>query len=440
MKLINKFTLWYLCITLTAMLIGFGIAYYEVKSGIDQAEIRRLKMYNDKIAEQLRLGISPDIYMRGRPSDIKVLQNEVPSARFNVYEYSFYNTDLKQKECRLTVNSFYRINDQYYSISSYNYITKATEILKGLLSSFLSIFVILLLLAVISARFVSRRILAPFHHALKQIQSFSLKQKKKLQLPEANAKELKELNCFLNSMTDKALEDYRSLKEFTENASHELQTPLAILRSKLDLLTESDIQGREAALIADMQNAIEKLSRINSSLTLLARLENHEFETRQPISLSRLSAETLNTFSELMEMKAISLQTNIADNVLLQLHPSLGDILLGNLLSNAIRHNTVNGAIELTLDKDKLVIRNTGNPPEVPTTELFRRFKKGHQQSDSIGIGLAIVKQICDLHHYYIQYNYADGWHIMQISFSEFVYASKLLQNDVFTLHPETQL
>lgn len=443
MKLINKFTLWYLCITVAAMLAGFVIAYDKVKSGIDQAEISRLKLYNDLMAEQLQKGMSPDTYMRGRPSEIRILQNEIPVNKYDVYEHSFYNTVLQHKECRLTVNSFYKIKGQYYSISSYNYITKANEILEGLFSSFLCIFFILLVLAVLSARFVSRLILAPFYRTLDRIKLFNLKQKQPLRLPVPNSEELKALHGFLSSMTDKALADYRSLKEFTENASHELQTPLAILRSKLELMTESYLQGKDddtiMAMIADMQNAIEKLSRINTSLTLLAKMENHEYDDKQVISLSQLSTEALQSFTELLEMKNISMHAQIAKGVTVQLHPALADILLGNLLSNAIRHNVANGSISFVLRRDRLEIRNTGNTPEVATTELFKRFKKGNRQSDSIGIGLAIVKQICDLNNFRIKYDYADGWHSMQIIFEESISASKLLQDDVITLHPEKQ-
>jgi signal transduction histidine kinase len=441
MKLINKFTLWYLCITVAAMLVGFVIAYDKVKSGIDQAEISRLKLYNDLMAAQLQKGISPDIYMRGRPSEIRVLSNEIPVNKFDVYEHTFYNTVLQHRECRLTVNSFYKIKGQYYSISSYNYVTKANEILDGLFSSFLCIFFILLVLAVLSARFVSRLILKPFYRTLDRIRLFNLKQKQPLRLPVPNSVELKALHGFLSSMTNKALADYRSLKEFTENASHELQTPLAILRSKLELLTEAYLQNKDedtiAAMIADMQNAIEKLSRINSSLTLLARMENHEYDNTQTISLSELTSETIHNFAELVEMKQISLNAHIGKGVSVQLHPALADILLGNLLSNAIRHNIAGGQIAISLKKNLLEIKNTGNPPDVDTEELFKRFKKGNRQSDSIGIGLAIVKQICDLNNFRIQYDYADGWHTMQIILDESISTSKLLQIDVITLHPE---
>lgn len=442
MKLVNKFTLWYLCITMAAMLAGIGIAYYKVKSEIDEAEISRLKVYNDLMAQTMRNGVSPDTYLRGRPAEIKMLKNEVPVNKYEVYEHTFYNTMLKHRECRLTVTSYYNINGTYYSICSYNYITKANEILTGLASSFIWIFSILFLLTALSARFVSRIILAPFNRTLKKIQRFNVKQKQPLSLPVPNAKELKALNNFLNNMTDKALDDYRALKEFTENASHELQTPLAILRSKLELLTESYLHGKDVdtvmSLISDMQNAIEKLSRINSSLTLLAKLENNEYDDKRTISFSGLVSETINSFSELLDMKSISLSTNIYKGIALQLHPALADILLGNMMSNAIRHNVTNGKIAVHLTREKFMISNTGLPPEVPTSELFRRFKKGNRRSDSIGIGLAIVKQICDLNHFTIQYDYAEGWHTIQIIFDESIGTLQSVTNgEVLTPHPK---
>lgn len=443
MKLVNKFTLWYLCISLAAMLAGIGIAYYKVKSEIDDAEISRLKVYNDLMAQSMRDGVSPDTYLRGRPAEIKILTNEVPVNKYEVYEHTFYNTMLKHNECRLTVTSYYNINGTYYSICSYNYITKAAEILKGLASSFIWIFSILFLLTALSAGFVSRLIFAPFNRTLKKIQRFNVKQKERLSLPVPNAKELKALNSFLNNMTDKALDDYRALKEFTENASHELQTPLAILRSKLELLTESYLHGKDVdtvmSLISDMQNSIEKLSRINSSLTLLAKMENNEYDDKRSISLTGLVTETLNSFSELLDMKSISLSSNIHKGVHIQLHPALADILLGNILSNAIRHNTPQGSIDVSLTRERLVISNTGLPPEVPTAELFRRFKKGNRKSDSIGIGLAIVKQICDLNHFTIQYDYAAGWHNIQIIFDESIGTLKSVSGDALTPRPEIQ-
>ncbi|WP_431215267.1 sensor histidine kinase [Puia sp. P3] len=198
-----------------------------------------------------------------------------------------------------------------------------------------------------------------------------------MRLPGTSTSEFRELNGFLLKMTDKVREDYQSLKEFTENASHELQTPTAIIRGKLDLLMESDIHDEQAVLIAEMQNALERLSRIHSSLTLLTKLENQEYEAKEPVNFSRLLREGLASFQELMQMKALRLVAEIEDKIYIPLHASLADLLLTNLISNAIRHNEGTGNIFVRLRREGLVIANSGREPLVPTEELFERFKKG---------------------------------------------------------------
>jgi signal transduction histidine kinase len=234
-------------------------------------------------------------------------------------------------------------------------------------------------------------------------------------------------------MIEKAQEDYQSLKEFTENASHELQTPTAIIRGKLDLLMESDIRDEQAILIAETQNALERLSRIHSSLTLLTKLENKEYEAKEPVHISNLVRETLNAFDELIEMKSLRLEAHIEKGIDIPLHAALADLLVTNLISNAIRHNAPRsgetGLIRVNLTREGLVVVNTGREPQVPTAELFERFKKGNAGSDSIGIGLAIVRQICELSQFEIIYEYRDGLHGLAVSFLPRVAASNLLQN-----------
>lgn len=252
---------------------------------------------------------------------------------------------------------------------------------------------------------------------MKAIHRFDLKQKNKLQLPETSTTEFKELNVFLRKMTDKAMEDYAAVKEFSENASHELQTPLAVIRSKIELLSETNIDGIQAALIGDMQNAIEKLSHINRSLILLTKLENQEFKVSESIKFCRVVKDVIATYEDWITMREIKLNSDLDKNIPLNIHPALAEMLISNLLSNAIRHNRDGGQIEMVLTRQHLCISNTGIPPQIPTGELFQRFKKSNQSNDSIGLGLAIVKQICEVNGYEVEYNYTDGWHSIEVYF-----------------------
>lgn len=459
MTLTNKFTLWYLAVMLMVLLIGGAIVYYEIQWKISRVEVVRHQRLNDLIAQQIRSGGD----FTNHPTRKRATITQIAADSFPLGVSSFYtrgtgwNPEFQANEYRLDVTSFYHIGDHLYRITSYSFIPSFYELLPGVVDSFKWILLLLLVLVGISGRLISKYILAPFKRTIRVVQSFDLKQKKPIRLPATRTAEFRELNVFLKKMTDKALEDYQLLKEFTENASHELQTPTAIIRGKLELLTESDIRDDQAVLIAEMQNALEKLSRIHSSLTLLTKLENYKYETNEPVCFSQLLRETLASFEELMQLKSLTLTTEIREEVFLSLHSSLAELMLNNLVSNAIRHSNSNsnnsnnnnnngidsgddmggGLIRVFLNKAGLVISNTGLPPATPTHELFERFKRGNPGSDSIGIGLAIVKQICDLNQFNIVYEYHSGLHQIAISFDPGFPASKLLQNSGRSLHPE---
>jgi signal transduction histidine kinase len=218
-------------------------------------------------------------------------------------------------------------------------------------------------------------------------------------------------------MTDKAVDEYVAIKEFSENASHELQTPVAILRNKVEMLSETYISEEQAVLLGDMQNAIEKLSKIHRSLTLLAKLENNEYTVSEQIKFCKIAKDVLAAYEDRIGMKNISVKTSIDKSIMLKIHPVLADMLMNNLLGNAVRHNVQDGSIEVVLTQKKLVVKNTGLPPVMPTEELFKRFKKSNQCSDSVGLGLAIVKQICDVSGFGISYSYKNQLHILQVDF-----------------------
>jgi len=420
---------------LVVLLIGGAIVYNEIQWKISQVEVVRHQGLNDLIAGQIRQGGDFSNHPTRKRATVEVIPaDSVPKDVTSFYTRGVdWNPEFQRNEFKLVVTSFYVINGRHYRVTTYSFIPSFYQLLPGVVDSFKWILLVLLVLVVISGGLISKYILAPFKRTMRVIQSFDLKQKEPIRLPATRTSEFMELNQFLRKMTEKAREDYQTLKEFTENASHELQTPTSIIRGKLDLLMESDIRDEQAVLIAEMQNALERLSRIHSSLTLLTKLENQEYTTKEPVCISNVLRETLESFEELIQMKSLDAAAYVEKGVYVSLHLALADLLITNLISNAIRHNVPpgdgRGCIRVDLTPDGLLVANTGRAPSVPTAELFERFKKGNAGSDSIGIGLAIVRQICELSQFDIVYEFKDGWHVLAISFLPRVPASKLLQN-----------
>lgn len=417
MKLVDKFTIWFIVITSVVLVVGGLIVFSRVQHEVDQEAIRRIKSHIDNIAVQLEQGTSPQ-ELKSEHVEILEVDPALPEIDINVYDtMAVYRPRMEALDRKLTVESSYHVGKKHYKVSMYDFVAEPDEIADGVRESLGWIFLILLAIVGATNLLISRRILLPFHQTLKAIENFSLRKEKEINLPITRTKEFQQLNYFLKNMTGKARADYRALKEFTENASHELQTPLAIIRGKLELLLQSPLTEEQGNQILSALSSIEKLSKINHSLTLLNRLENQEFPAIEPINISQHLHTILNDFSELIEMKSIAVKKEIAGNVLVLLHPSLADVLIMNLLSNAIRHNVNGGHILISLTTRRLVVTNTGLPPEVPVDQAFERFRRTNNNDDSVGLGLAIVKQICDVSGLSIKYDYANSQHTITVSF-----------------------
>lgn len=416
MTLINRLTIWYLIITTLVLLVGGFIVFNRVSSEIETEVSRRLGRTIDHVAGMLQEGVPADS-IQEQQTEIKRIDFERPIIENHVRDSMGIFSSEWAVDRKFSVTRSYKIDGVHYKITAYNFIAEPDEIFEGIVASMIATLGILLIFFTLASTQLSKRILSNFNKTLKTIQSFSLKQNKAIRLEKTRIKEFKELNQFVEKMTNKALYDYRSLKEFSENASHELQTPLAIIRGKLELLLETNIDERQALLISGIQEAVQKLSTVNQSLILLTRLENQEYHQHQLIHFSEVVQKAIESFGELIEMKSLVIVSNVQPNVFIQLNPVLADILITNLLSNAIRHNVPHGDIAVNLSQTSLTVRNTGEEPRIDTSELFKRFKKGRQGSDSTGLGLAIVKQICDVSGHHIQYTFADGRHCVEIEF-----------------------
>ncbi|HKI47381.1 MAG TPA: HAMP domain-containing sensor histidine kinase, partial [Balneolales bacterium] len=280
-------------------------------------------------------------------------------------------------------------------------------------------FVILLLVGfnVMSNR-IQQSLWTPFYSILDRIRSFQLNSRETDEPETTQIDEFREMGESVTQMTGRIRRDYEHLKEFTENASHELQTPLAVVRSKLErVFSHPDLTEEQASLMGEAYEAANRMERINKALLLLARIENRQYHETENVNLSELVNKELGLVGERLELHKINMVIDLEEDLTIHMNAHLAEVLVRNLVANAIKHNEDGGAIKIKLDSEKLLILNTGPAPAVEPERLFERFTKANPASSSLGLGLSIVKSICDFSNFGVTYTYLDRWHIIEVEF-----------------------
>ncbi|WP_424961490.1 sensor histidine kinase [Ekhidna sp.] len=417
MNLIIRITILFVFVSLIVFLVGGVISFNVMMREVNYEQRRFLTERLDRVENRLATRPVEDTLRWTKLIIVRLNYKEEESTTFS--DTLVMHSQLERMEPHLRLDAVRNVNGSSYWISLYDIIIEPDDIRDGLVESLVTMYLILLGAVIIIGFLASYYILRPFNLTLEVIKNFSLtKPDQKLKFPKSTVSEFKRLNRFLDEMTRKVKSDYQSLKEFSENASHEFQTPIAIVQSKLEVLMDGDnLTKEQIEQITYAQHTIKRLSNLSNALALLTKIENQEFANISEIKLSETLTNILEEFKELIELKSIELKISLVGNLVIQADLVLIELLLTNLINNAIRHNWEGGKIEVSLSEDTLEISNTGHTLDIPGDELFERFKKSNQSAKSMGLGLAIVKKICDFYNYSISYQNRGDLHTIHIQF-----------------------
>lgn len=411
MKLLTRTTFYYLLFSLPLLLLSGWLLYFNIE-----------KSLRNEIDEELQY--SKELWLHhlnNLPADKNILELNNPFIQIDkttTFTNHVFLTDTLLYEPlekalvpyrSLTV--FIERNNQPYKLSFQRSVVEQKDVFKNLILLMSIVFGGLLLLFLLINGYINKRLWKPFNTSLEKITSLNMQQLQQVHFDKVNIKEFNALNASLNAMTDKMQADYLSMKTFTQNASHEIQTPLAIIQSKLELLLQdSRLTEQQSTAIAAAFEATQRLSKLNQSLLLITKIENNQFAALENISIKAIVEKYQSFFSELLDQQKITCSLTVIADWQPLLHPLLADMLISNLFSNAMRYNYQQGEIKITITTDSFTIINTSNLPAIETTQLFKRFSK-HNTTAGNGLGLAIVKEICDTNKISIEYGYNNNFH-----------------------------
>jgi signal transduction histidine kinase len=298
------------------------------------------------------------------------------------------------------------INGKLYKITIRKSLFEYEELLLAISIPLFSLLLLAFLFSFLINRRLNKTVWKDFEFNLGILKKFSFIDAEGIKLKKTNIQEFDELNKSITELTNKLLSDYQALKDFTENASHEIQTPVSIISVNLEEMLQRNIPEQTFQLIVNTQLTLKRLSDLNKHLLLLTKIENRQFSSDEEIDISSCIESKIEEFTPLIKSKNLKVKVTTDGVFDVKMSPALVDILLNNLLTNAVKYNSINGNIYIEISKSELKICNSGASNKLTNETIFNRFTK--ENSQSYGLGLAIVKQICNTHYIAIQYRKSD--------------------------------
>jgi len=412
MDLINKVNLRFLILLIVVFSIA-GVALYfamgyVVTDNIDETLENRAAKVTQSLNHcpgEVSCGVSPDqsteIYFCSPCSLYKVFTDTT------IYDIN----EREYVECRkLTFTT--KVDDKYFKIQILLSRIETEDMIQIIFYFMISLFACIVIVLFFLNKRLSAGLWSPFLKTLQQLKNFKAGQKKVIVFENCSVNEFSELNSVLNEMIKKIQSDFNNLKEFTENASHELQTPVAIIKTKLETVLQSislPYESREQIQIA--YQTVSKLSKLNEALLLLSKIENHQFMEESEFDLCKLISERITTVEEMISLRKISMTINLSTPFSITINSYLADVLINNLISNMIRHNLDNGKAEISSYGNKIVFSNTGKPLTIEPEKVFQRFVRQSTGNEFNGLGLSIANEVCINYGLSLKYDYQGGKH-----------------------------
>lgn len=413
-KLLSKALFFYLIVTLVSFIISALVLQEEANKHMHNILENRFHHREHWIKHMLEK--EPDKLQRSSQVQVKQVQ-EVPENYKPVFTDTVMTNEHTQRK------NIYRKKTTYMTAGGRHYrveMTKEADELyrfrDDVFHIVLPVFIGLVVVLFLTNYLLSGYLFKPFQKILRQMASYRIGEPGSIEHIRTSTYELNKLKELYESMRKRIENDYYKLKEYTENMSHELQTPLSIIQNKAEsLLSNEDLQPEQAKQVKAIYEETQQLSKLGRALNLITRIENQEFKNIRDIPTASAIRNHVEKVAEMANIKQLRIATNLDEQQTLNMDPGLLDIMLRNLMKNSIRYAPQDTTIEVNTYDDRIEFVNEGSPTDFPEDTIFDRFKKGGAQP-TLGLGLAIVKRITEVSGLQIDYHHDNGKHHFVVS------------------------
>ena len=415
MKLLRKTLKLYLVFSVVIFVISVPVFYFLVQnlwiSDVDDTLIYQkeniIKGIDKNPMDSLSVVRFSEVLSN---TDIGVSITEISGNHIekdSIYDNDFYEISRQHVEPYRELKSMVKVNGNWYKITVRKDLVESEDLIQGIVYTQAILFLIFLIGMMLLNRYFSKKTWKPFYFIISKLQSYKIDSEQAIETASSDIEEFNTLNRSVQKLTENNIQIFKAQKEFTENAAHETQTPLAVIKNQIDLLVQDQqINKNQAEIIDKINKHINLLTKLNRDLLMLSKIENNQFGKTDTIRLSDAIEDIYKMFKEHIELKKIHFVSNISNVNAILSNKQLIQSLISNLMTNAIKYNVDKGEINITLKGNTLCITNTGISSSLQKDKIFERFYKQSNQLESVGLGLAIVKNICDILGFEITYQF----------------------------------
>ena len=331
-------------------------------------------------------------------------------------EMVFITEKSETEPARVLITIFRTEDERYMELVVYTPTIEKLDLLRAILGWIIFLYVLLLLIILSINIWVFRKNMKPLYVLLKWLDTSQLGKKNEPLENTTKITEFRKLNAATMAFAERGEKLFEQQKTFIGNASHEMQTPLAICRNRLEMLMEDEtLTEHQLNELIKTHQTLGDLTRMNRSLLLLCKIENGQFADTRSVCLNDILAHYLDDYKEVYAYRNITVTVTTDSSFCVEMNDSLVSVLVTNLLKNSFVHNIDGGFIYIKITANTFEISNTGEKP-LDRERIFERFYQGQKKEGSTGLGLALVDSICKANHLKIDYTYVENRHIFTIS------------------------
>ena len=422
MKLFNR-VLIHLLSGIFIILLGWAVFFYlgimsEVNDEVDDS----LEDYSELIITRSLAGKELPAHDSG--SNNQYFLREVDESYVRSHQAISYRDSMiyiKEKNetepARILTTIFKDKENRHYELSVFTPTIEKRDLQEAIFHLLIALFATLLIAILVINIWVFRRSMKPFYQLLNWLDKYRLGQENEPLDISTDTSEFRKLNETVKRYATHSEEIYRQQKLFIGNASHEIQTPLAVCQNRIEMLMEDEsLSEEQLSELAKTYQTLEYVSKLNKSLLLLSKIDNSQFVDSANVCINELVHRYMDDYQEVYDYKEIQITLNEKENFHLQINETLATMLITNLLKNAYVHNNEHGTIQIEIGKDYISFSNSGDLQPLDEKRIFERFYQGKKKEGTTGLGLAIVAAICRQCSLAVSYRFVNNMHEFHVT------------------------